>query len=295
MNRFFGRISVRYASGMRFCQFHDQTNGLRLGAQLSDGSVADISAQYPDLKSLISAGAEGISKVSASLPSSGVAIDSLKMAPAIHNPEKIICIGLNYSDHCTEQNLTPPNEPVVFNKFPSTLVGHGDAIQLPKIGCNTDLEAELAIIIGKEGRHISKESAFEHVFGYTIANDVSGRDWQKKRNGGQWLLGKTFDTFCPLGPVVATDVDPSNLKISSWIGDDKMQDSSTKFLIFDIPFIINWVSQICTLKAGDVILTGTPGGVGMHRNPPKFLADGDNCVIEIEGLGRLSNPVKMEE
>ena len=144
---------------------------------------------------------------------SRVPISSLQLAPVIHNPEKIICVGLNYRDHCEEQDKPIPAEPVIFNKFPSTLIAAGEAIQLPKIGCNTDLEAELAIIIGKDGRHISKENAFDHVFGYTIANDVSGRDWQKKRNGGQWLLGKTFDTFCPLGPIVDTTLDPTSLSI----------------------------------------------------------------------------------
>lgn len=134
----------------------------------------------------------------------------------------------------------------------------------------------------------------DHIFGYTVANDVSGRDWQKQRNGGQWLLGKTFDTFCPIGPFIDTDINPNSLNIKSWIDDDLMQTSNTKFLIFDIPFILYWVSQICTLNPGDIILSGTPGGVGMHRKPPKFLAAGNTCKIEIEGLGTLQNPVTNE-
>jgi len=291
MNRFTS-ISIRSTS--RFCQFNNNGN-VCLGAQKQDGSIVDVSNVAQDLKTLIKGGQELINQVTAvSSNATGVPISSLKMAPAIHNPEKIICVGLNYRDHCEEQDKPIPVEPVIFNKFPSTLIAAGDAIQLPKIGCNTDLEAELAIIIGKDGRHISKEDAFNHVFGYTIANDVSGRDWQKKRNGGQWLLGKTFDTFCPLGPIVDTSLDPSSLSIKSWINDDLMQDSNTKHLIFNIPFIINWLSQICTLKQGDVILTGTPGGVGMHRSPPKFLQPGEKCIIEIEGLGRMESPVVME-
>jgi len=270
---------------------------VRLGAQLENGSVVDVSHIVPDMKSLIQGGAQAMSAVKGALgnSASSVPLADLQMAPAIHNPEKIICVGLNYRDHCEEQDKPVPKEPVIFNKFPSTLIAAGESIQLPKIGCNTDLEAELAIIIGKSGRHISKEDAMSHVFGYTIANDVSGRDWQKQRNGGQWLLGKTFDTFCPLGPIVDTSLNPSSLSVKSWINDDLMQDSNTKHLIFDIPFIINWLSQICTLKEGDVILTGTPGGVGMHRSPPKYLQPGETCTVEIEGLGRLVSPVKMEE
>jgi len=292
MNRF-TNISIRSAS--RFCQFKNNGN-VCLGAQNQDGNIVDVSNVAQDLKTLIQGGQELVNKVAtASQNGAGVPISSLQLAPVIHNPEKIICVGLNYRDHCEEQDKPIPAEPVIFNKFPSTLIAAGEAIQLPKIGCNTDLEAELAIIIGKDGRHISKENAFDHVFGYTIANDVSGRDWQKKRNGGQWLLGKTFDTFCPLGPIVDTTLDPKSLSIKSWINDDLMQDSNTKHLIFNIPFIINWLSQICTLKQGDVILTGTPGGVGMHRSPPKYLQAGEKCIIEIEGLGRMESPVVMEK
>lgn len=278
------------------CQFKDESGNIRLGAQLDNGQITDVSSIAADVKTLIAQGNEGLDRVASAVKSASdsVAMESLTIAPAIHNPEKIICVGLNYSDHCTEQNKPIPKEPVIFNKFPSAIIAAGEQIQLPKIGCNTDLEAELAIIISKEGRHVSQEDAMDYVFGYTIANDVSGRDWQKKRNGGQWLLGKTFDTFCPLGPIIDTGLDPSSLSIKSWIDDDLMQDSNTKYLIFNIPFIINWLSQICTLKPGDVILTGTPGGVGLHRTPPKFLQPGQTCTIEIEGLGRMVNPVVME-
>jgi len=281
---------------MRFCQFQ-QNQQVCLGVQLENGNIVDVSEAAQDLKTLILGGSEAMEKVDQLVKSSngGTPLEKLKLAPAIHNAEKVICVGLNYRDHCEEQDKPIPKEPVIFNKFPSTVIAHGEAIELPKIGCNTDLEGEMAIIIGKSGRHISKENAMSHVFGYTIANDVSGRDWQKKRNGGQWLLGKTFDTFCPLGPVVDTTLDPSSLSIKSWINDDLMQDSNTKHLIFDIPFIINWLSQICTLKEGDVILTGTPGGVGMHRTPPKYLQPGETCTVEIEGLGRLVSPVIMEQ
>lgn len=280
---------------MRFCQFK-KDGQICLGAQLEDGSILDATNVAKDMKALIQQGPSAIQKIKNICEGKqGLPMNELTIAPAIHNPEKVICVGLNYRDHCEEQNKPIPSEPLIFNKFPSTIIAAGESIELPKIGCNTDLEAELAIIIGKQGRHISQENAMDHVFGYTIANDVSGRDWQKKRNGGQWLLGKTFDTFCPIGPIVDTKLDPSNLSVKSWINDDLMQDSNTKFLIFDIPFIINWISQICTLKEGDVILSGTPGGVGMHRSPPKFLKSGDKCIIEIEGLGRMESPVVMEQ
>lgn len=280
---------------MRFCQFK-KDGQICLGAQLEDGSILDASNIAKDMKSLIQQGPSAMQKINDMCKDKqGLPMNKLTIAPAIHNPEKVICVGLNYRDHCEEQNKPIPSEPLIFNKFPSAIIAAGESIELPKIGCNTDLEAELAIIIGKEGRHIPQENAMDHVFGYTIANDVSGRDWQKKRNGGQWLLGKTFDTFCPIGPIVDTKLDPSNLSVKSWINDDLMQDSNTKFLIFDIPFIINWISQICTLKEGDVILSGTPGGVGMHRTPPKFLKSGDKCIIEIEGLGRMESPVVMEQ
>lgn len=292
MNRL-TKLSIRNAS--RFCQFKNEGK-ICLGVELENGNIVDASGQFQNMKKLIQGGKSALEQVEKSIiGKEGIPLNKLELAPAISNPEKVICVGLNYRDHCEEQDKPIPKEPLIFNKFPSTIIAAGENIELPKIGCNTDLEAELAIIIGKSGRHIEIEHAMEHVFGYTIANDVSGRDWQKKRNGGQWLLGKTFDTFCPLGPIVDTKLDPSNLSVKSWINDDLMQDSNTKFLIFDIPFIINWISQICTLKEGDVILSGTPGGVGMHRNPPKFLQPGDKCIIEIQGLGRMESPVVMEQ
>lgn len=279
---------------MRFCQFI-KNGEVCLGAQLGSGNIVDVSSVSTDLKSLIN-DCSKMAKIKQFIDGkSGVPLDQLTLAPVIHNPEKVICVGLNYVDHCEEQDLPIPKEPVIFNKFPSTLIGAGDAIQIPKIGCDVDLEVELAIIIGKRGKHISKDDAMSHVFGYTIANDVSGRDWQMKRNGGQWLLGKTFDTFTPLGPIVDTEIDPTSLTVKSWINDDLMQSSNTKHLVFDIPFIINWISRVCTLNEGDVILTGTPGGVGMYSKPPRYLKQGDTCTIEIEGLGRLVSPVILEK
>lgn len=217
-----------------------------------------------------------------------------KIVAPIYNPEKVLCVGLNYSDHCAEQNLPEPEEPLIFSKGPNAIIGPNDDIIIPNIGKDVDLEAEMAIIIGKNGKNIAKENAFEYIFGYTIANDVSERTWQTKKNGGQFLLGKTFDTFLPLGPMIMTNVDPSNLNISGWIDDFKMQDSNTKNLIFDVPSCIEWISRFVTLKAGDVIITGTPGGVGMSRKPPVWLQHGNTTKIEIEGFGELVNPVKSE-
>ncbi|MDA8745325.1 fumarylacetoacetate hydrolase family protein [Rubripirellula amarantea] len=220
-----------------------------------------------------------------------------RLLPPVPNPEKIICIGLNYRDHAIETGSDIPTEPVVFSKFNTALVGHGDAIILPKVANRVDYEAELVVVIGKSGRHVHVNDAMDHVFGFTCGHDVSARDWQKGRPGGQWLLGKSFDTFAPLGPcVVSKDEipDPANVRVRMHLNGDVVQDSTTAQLIFDIPTLISHLSQIVTLKAGDLIYTGTPPGVGAARNPPVFLAPGDQCAVEIDGIGRLENLCQAE-
>jgi 2-keto-4-pentenoate hydratase/2-oxohepta-3-ene-1,7-dioic acid hydratase in catechol pathway len=219
------------------------------------------------------------------------------LRPPVPAPQKCLCIGLNYRDHAIETNAPIPTEPVVFNKFPTALIGHGDSICLPKISKQVDFEAELVVVIGKAGRWIPVEQAMEHVFGYTCGHDVSARDWQKGRPGGQWLLGKTFDTFGPIGPCLVTSrevTDPGQLRIRMVINDVVAQDSSTDQLIFDIPTLIAHLSQIMTLTAGDLLFTGTPPGVGMARTPPVFLQHGDTCSVEIEHIGTLTNPCRNE-
>lgn len=207
-------------------------------------------------------------------------------------PEKIFCIGLNYRDHAIETNSPIPTEPIVFSKFNTALIGHGQAIQLPAVSKKVDYEAELVVVIGKEAKNISADQAPSHIFGYTCGHDVSARDWQKGRPGGQWLLGKTFDTFAPLGPcVVTTDElpDASDVRVRMELNGEIVQESTTAQLIFDIPSVIAHLSKIVTLKPGDVIYTGTPPGVGDAKDPPVYLKPGDRCSVIIDGIGTLTN------
>jgi 2-keto-4-pentenoate hydratase/2-oxohepta-3-ene-1,7-dioic acid hydratase in catechol pathway len=206
--------------------------------------------------------------------------------------EKVICVGLNYHDHALEQGADPPEEPLLFGKFASALIGPDDAIVLPHESKHVDAEAELAVVIGAEGRRVGVEDALALVAGYTVANDVTARDLQSK--DGQWLRAKGFDTFCPLlpGTVPVSELgDGSGLRITQRLNGDVLQDSSTSELIFGVPRLVAHASNVFTLRPGDLILTGTPAGVGVHRKPPVALADGDVVEIEIEGIGTLSNPV----
>jgi 2-keto-4-pentenoate hydratase/2-oxohepta-3-ene-1,7-dioic acid hydratase in catechol pathway len=219
------------------------------------------------------------------------------LLPPVPPPEKILCIGLNYLDHAIETGAEPPTEPVVFSKFNTALIGHGDRIVLPTLSTQVDYEAELVVIIGRTARHVPISNALQYVAGYTCGHDVSARDWQKGRPGGQWLLGKSFDTFAPLGPWLVTSDEipvPANLGVRMFLGDEKVQDSTTAQLIFNIPRLIAHLSSIMTLKAGDLIFTGTPPGVGAARKPPRFLQNGDICTVEIDGIGRLTNPCVAE-
>ncbi len=214
--------------------------------------------------------------------------------PPISDMEKVICIGTNYADHAREMGGQPPEIPVVFSKFPSAIIAADEKIELPAISQQVDFEAELVVVIGKPGRHITRENAMEHVFGYCCGNDISARDWQKGKPGGQWLLGKTFDTFAPLGPMLVTAdeiADPHQLDIELRLNGKVMQSSNTRELIFRIDDLISHLSKFMTLKTGDLIFTGTPSGVGAGRTPPVFLKPGDQLEVEIEGLGTLKNDV----
>lgn len=223
----------------------------------------------------------------------GKFIEGTPLAP-VPNPGKVICIGLNYRDHAIESGAEIPSEPVVFNKFPSAITGPESNVVLPAVCTQVDYEAELVVVIGRRGRNIAEKDARAFVAGYMNGNDVSARDWQKGRPGGQWLLGKTPDTFAPTGPwlVTADEIaDPHALKIALRLNGETMQDSSTKEFIFNIDRLIAHVSQLFTLEPGDLIFTGTPPGVGMARNPPVFLKAGDVVEVEIEGLGVLRNRI----
>lgn len=214
-------------------------------------------------------------------------------------PTCIACIGLNYRQHAAETNAPIPQYPVLFQKAVSAVHHPGAPILIPTHlpSHEVDYEAELAIVIGKPCKNVRKEDALNYVLGYTCANDVSARDWQKQYGGGQWCRGKTFDTFCPLGPyLVTTDEipNPNALRITTTLNGEVMQDSNTSDMIFDVPTLIEFLSGSTTLLPGTVILTGTPQGVGMARTPPVWLKPGDNVIIEIESIGQLSNPVELE-
>ncbi|MEI8018780.1 MAG: fumarylacetoacetate hydrolase family protein [Schlesneria sp.] len=275
--------------------------GPRVVGVALDGRYVDLCAVDPKLpttlRDILSA-TEGLAAAAHALATGltkGPFVTGKLLAP-IQNPGKVFCIGLNYRDHAIETNSPIPSEPVVFNKFSQAVVGPDDAVVLPKVAHEVDYEAELVVIIGKQGKNISKSNAFSHVAGYTCGNDVSARDWQKGRPGGQWLLGKTPDTFAPTGPylVTADEVDPHNIKIGLRLNGETLQNSSTKELIFGVDEVIAHVSQLITLQPGDLIFTGTPPGVGVARNPPIYLKPGDRMEVEIEDVGVLVNPVVGE-
>ena len=226
------------------------------------------------------------------------------LAPIPRPRRNVFCIGKNYFDHAHEFTRSGfdssaktaaqavPKAPIVFTKVPESVIATRETVRYPHgVSSQVDYEAELAVVIGREGRGISREDALSHVFGYTIVNDVTARDLQSKH--AQWLLGKSQDTFCPMGPwiVTADEIDASNLAIRCWINDELRQDSNTSLLIFDIPTLISTISGGITLYPGDVIATGTPAGVGIGFDPPRFLAPGDRMAVEIEGIGRLENSI----
>jgi 2-keto-4-pentenoate hydratase/2-oxohepta-3-ene-1,7-dioic acid hydratase in catechol pathway len=217
-----------------------------------------------------------------------------KLLPPIPDPQKIICLGLNYADHAKEGGVPIPKEPVLFSKYATALIGHEGVIVLPPVSKEVDYEAELVFVIGKRGRTLAADEAMEHVAGYTIGHDVSARDWQLKKDGKQWMVGKTFDTFAPIGPLLVTADEvpnPHNLGIRLRRNGETMQDSNTKQMVFSVAAIVAHLSQVFTLEPGDLVFTGTPPGVGFARKPPVFLQAGDVVEVEIDGLGVLRNRV----
>jgi 2,4-didehydro-3-deoxy-L-rhamnonate hydrolase len=210
----------------------------------------------------------------------------------IELPSKIVCVGLNYRDHAEEQGVELPSAPLLFAKWPNTLIGPGEPIVIPPVVTMCDYEAELGVVIGSRVSRVSKENAFEAVRGYICANDVSARDLQF--GDGQWTRGKSPDTFCPVGPAVvpASEIrNPHDLRIRAIVNGEVLQDSTTANLIFGVDEIISYASQTITFEPGDLILTGTPAGVGVFRDPQRLLQPGDEVTIEIEGVGSITNPV----
>jgi 2-keto-4-pentenoate hydratase/2-oxohepta-3-ene-1,7-dioic acid hydratase in catechol pathway len=268
-------------------------------AALTGGQAVDLNQANPSIpaciKQLLAAGPEMIRLGTEAADSAGKGVaERLTLLPPIPCPEKIICVGLNYADHAREGGLEPPPEPVIFSKFPTAVLADGQPIVIPPASQQVDYEAELVVVIGRGGRNIARAVALGHVAAYCCGNDVSARDWQLGKAGGQWLLGKTFDTFAPFGPylVTADEVpNPHVLRIQSRINGRTMQDSNTSQLIFRVDELIEYVSAVCTLSPGDLLYTGTPPGVGFARKPPVFLQPGDVVEVEIEGLGVLRNPV----
>jgi 2,4-diketo-3-deoxy-L-fuconate hydrolase len=225
-----------------------------------------------------------------------VPLGEARIHAPIASPEKIIGIGLNYEDHAAETGADIPDKPIVFAKYPNTVIGPGEAITIPPVTEQADYEAELAVIIGRAARNVSEAEALDYVFGYANANDVSSRDLQFSE-GGQWTRSKSIDTFCPLGPFIATTdeiEDPQDLSIRCILNGEVMQDGTTAKMIFSVAELVSFLSQAMTLVPGDVIVTGTPPGVGSARDPQVWLKDGDEVTIEIEGLGSLTNPVESE-
>ena len=256
------------------------------------GDMVQLVQEYPNLKSKLAAKGEG-------KPLNGATV----LAPITQPRRNIFCVGKNYHEHAAEfsksgfdssakEGELAPDFPVVFTKPASTVIGPGDAIPShPEVTSQLDYEAEFAVVIGKAGRGIKKADAFDHIFGYTIVNDFTARDLQKKHR--QWFIGKSLDGFCPMGPYLVTndEVDAQNLDIKCWVNGELRQNSNTSLLIFDIPTIIETLSAGMTLQPGDVIATGTPAGVGIGFNPPKWLKTGDTIKIEVQGLGVLENAV----
>jgi len=213
------------------------------------------------------------------------------VAIGIPRPGKIVCVGLNYRDHAEEQGVELPEAPLLFAKFTTSLIGPGDPIVIPPAVTKCDYEAELGVVLGATVKQVSKENALEAVAGYLAANDVSARDLQF--GDGQWTRGKSPDTFCPVGPLVpvAEVPDPHALPIRAILNGEVVQESTTANLVFGVDEVISYASQTATLEAGDLILTGTPAGVGIFRKPPRLLQPGDEITIEIDGVGSLTNPV----
>ncbi len=258
--------------------------------------LCDADAKLPSsVMALLEAGdAALVAAAQAAMHGMAVSLAGVTLLPPVVQPQKIICVGLNYADHAAETGAAVGDEPVIFNKFPTCLRGPEAPIELPPESNEVDYEAELVVVIGRRARRVARDVAREYVAGYCCGHDVSARDWQKNKPGKQWLLGKSFDSFAPLGPWLATRdeiADPEQLPIELRLNGAVMQSSNTRQLIFGVDYLVSYLSHVCTLLPGDLIYTGTPPGVGVARKPPVFLKPGDVAEVTIPGLGTLRNPV----
>jgi 2-keto-4-pentenoate hydratase/2-oxohepta-3-ene-1,7-dioic acid hydratase in catechol pathway len=239
---------------------------------------------------------EAASAQGARIAAEGVALDALTLLSPVPRPPKVVGIGLNYHAHATEQGVDPPTEPLIFAKFPTSVVGHRASIHWdPALSSQVDYEVELAVVMGRTARRVKRSEALSYVLGYTCGNDVSARDLQF--GDKQWVRGKSLDTFCPLGPVLVTAdevPDPQALPLRCRVNGEVLQESTTADMIFGVAELIAYASAAFTLDPGDVIMTGTPPGVGVFRDPQRFLQDGDEVVVEIEGIGVLENTCETD-
>jgi 2-keto-4-pentenoate hydratase/2-oxohepta-3-ene-1,7-dioic acid hydratase in catechol pathway len=284
---------------MKFVTFQAANGRAEAGVVVHDQVLSLASVGFGDIIAVLASGAEGRAKIDNFVdnppPQAAFPLASVRLLAPVARPPKLICIGLNYRDHAAETGIEIPKVPTIFAKFSNVVIGPGDPIVLPKISSKPDYEAEFMFVIGTGGRHIAAQDWQRHVFGYTLFNDVTARDFQMATS--QWMIGKTFDTFAPMGPclVSADEIpDPHSLDICLRIGDEVLQKSNTRKLIFKIPELVAYLSSVVTLEPGDVVATGTPAGVGFTRKPPRYLRPGDEVVVSIEGLGELRNPVIAE-
>jgi len=278
---------------MRLIRFGDA--GMEKPGLLKAGRIVDLRKHFPDIPDI---GEDffvgGWLKKTAALSAPGETM-AVRLGPPVHRPSKIICLGKNYLEHAREGGFEPPAAPLLFAKAPSSLTGPTDPILLPTSSGQIDWEVELAVIIGKTGKRIDRRRAFEYIAGFAVMNDISGREAQF--GDGQWFRGKSFDTFAPLGPAVVTlDELPevNDLRLETRVNGRAMQIGTTRDMIFDIPSIIAYVSRDITLIPGDIVSTGTPSGVGIFRDPPITLADGDIVECRIEGIGTIRNRVTAQ-
>jgi len=277
---------------MRFISFSVAGGPVRPGVLFEDTkTVLDLSAGgYATMFDVISRG--DVKTLAANM----LSLEQVRLHAPISNPPRIFAIGLNYRDHAKESGMEIPTTPVVFFKLPNVIIGPGEPIVLPKNSAEPDYEAEFAFIIGRGGFRIPASAWRDHVFGYTIVNDVSARDYQTATS--QWMMGKTFDTFAPMGPAIVTAdeiEDPHNLRITLSIDGEQLQHSNTRELVFKIPDLIEYLSSITPLLPGDIVSTGTPPGVGLGRNPKRWLKPGESVTVTVEGIGSLTNPTVAEQ
>ena len=259
------------------------------------GRAAEIAAPlFPSsTRAFLEAGPAATDAIKAITEWVTVPLNSVRLHAPIADPGKIICIGLNYRDHAEEAGMPIPPEPPMFPKWTNAILDPGEPILRPRGSQQLDWEVELGVVIGRTAKYVSREQALEYVFGYTIINDVSARDFQFVTS--QWAKGKIADTFCPVGPCIADRAEipnPHVLELRTWVNGKQMQNGSTTKMIFDVSYLVSYLSNIITLSPGDMIATGTPPGVGAGMKPPQFMGPGDTCRLEITGIGALENPVK---